>query len=147
MKLSTKGRYGVAALYELAFHYGKGAVPLKEITSSQGISENYMEQLMGQLRKADLVKSVRGAQGGYMLARPPEEITSGEIITVTEGPIALVDCLLTSAESSDQFCERAGECATRNIWEKVCESISSVLNAITLADLCKDHPKREALGD
>ncbi len=130
-------------MYELALHYGEGVVPLKTITASQGISESYLEQLMGQMRKAGLVKSVRGAQGGYMLARSPEEITIGEIITVTEGPIALVDCLLTGAEDSEQFCEKAGECATRNIWAKVCSSISSVLNAITLEDLCRDYPKRE----
>ena len=97
MKISTKGRYSVTALYELALHYGEGAVSLKSIAKSQGLSENYLEQLMAPLRRAGIVKSVRGAQGGYMLARSPQEITIGEIITTVEGPIALVDCLLTSA--------------------------------------------------
>ena len=80
MKLSTKGRYSVTALYELAQHYGKGIVPLKSIALSQGLSENYLEQLMGTLRKAGLVTSTRGAQGGYELARSPEKITICDII-------------------------------------------------------------------
>ena len=139
MKISTKGRYSVTALYELALHYGEGAVSLKSIAKSQGLSENYLEQLMAPLRRAGIVKSVRGAQGGYMLARSPQEITIGEIITTVEGPIALVHCLLTSAESSEQPCDRACACVTRGVWEKVCDSISDVLNHITLYDLCHDH--------
>lgn len=139
LKLSTKGRYGVAALYELAMHYGEGAVSLRSIAEHQGISEHYLEQLMSTLRNAGLVTSVRGAQGGYMLSREPEKVTIGEIVTVMEGPIALVDCLLTSAESEDQCCAKACHCATRGIWEKVCDSINHVLNHITLAEICRDH--------
>lgn len=137
MKLSTKGRYSVTALYELAQHYGNGIVPLKSIALSQGLSENYLEQLMGTLRKAGLVTSTRGAQGGYELARSPEKITICDIITAAEGPIALVDCLLADEKSSHP-CARAGECVTRGIWEKVCDSINEVLGSITLADLCRD---------
>ncbi len=114
---------------------------MKNIAENQGISEHYLEQLMGTLRNAGFVKSVRGAQGGYMLAREPEKVTIGDIITTMEGPIALVDCLLTSVESQNQCCEKAGRCVTRGIWEKVCNSISNVLNAITLADLCRDGQK------
>ena len=144
MKLSTKGRYSVTALYELALHYGEGVVPLKAIAKSQGISENYLEQLMAPLRRAGLVESVRGAQGGYTLALPPEEVTIGRIITAVEGPIALVDCLLTSAEAVDQSCVRASECVTRQIWEEVCDSINRVLNNIALSDLL--HKNSRALG-
>ena len=139
MKISTKGRYSVTALYELALHYGEGALPLKLISQKQGISENYLEQLMGTLRKAGLVKSVRGAQGGYMLAKPPCSVTIGEIITAIEGPIALVNCLLDDADADNQYCERAGACVTRSVWAKVCDSISRVLNSITLKDLCEDN--------
>lgn len=138
MKLSTKGRYGVTALYELAMHYGEGTVSLKSIAHNQGISENYLEQLISTLRQAGLVKSVRGAQGGYQLSRPPEEITIGEIITTMEGPIALVDCLLASGDELAEYCDRSGQCVTRGVWEKVCDSISAVLNAITLQDLLRD---------
>ena len=142
MKLSTKGRYSVTALYELALHYGDGVVPLKTIAKTQGISENYLEQLMAPLRRAGLVESVRGAQGGYTLALPPEELTIGQIITAVEGPIALVDCLLMDAEAEGQSCVRAGSCVTRQIWEEVCDSINSVLNHISLADLLHRNQNR-----
>ena len=142
MKLSTKGRYSVTALYELALHYGEGVVPIKTIAKSQGISENYLEQLMLPLRRAGLVESVRGAQGGYTLARAPEDVTIGRIITAVEGPIALVDCVLTSAEADDQSCVRAGSCVTRQIWVEVCDSINAVLNNISLADLVQRNRHR-----
>ena len=142
MKLSTKGRYSVTALYELALHYGEGVVPLKTIAQTQWISETYLEQLMVPLRRAGLVKSVRGAQGGYTLALPPEEVTIGRIITAVEGPIALVDCLLTGAEAGDQSCVRAGQCVTRQIWEEVRDSINAVLNNISLADLMERNQNR-----
>ena len=125
------------ALYELALHYGEGAVALKTIAENQGISEHYLEQLMSALRNAGLVKSLRGAQGGYLLAREPADITIGSIITAMEGPIALVDCLLTGAGDKNQVCNRANHCVTRGVWEKVCDSISDVLEHITLEDLCR----------
>ena len=142
MKLSTKGRYSVTALYELELHYGEGVVPLKTIAKTQGISENYLEQLMAPLRRAGLVESVRGAQGGYTLARAPEDVTIGRIITAVEGPIALVDCVLTSAEADDQSCVRAGSCVTRQIWVEVCDSMNAVLNNISLADLVQRNRHR-----
>ena len=142
MKLSTKGRYSVTALYELALHYGEGVVPLKTIAKTQGISENYLEQLMAPLRRAGLVESVRGAQGGYTLARAPEDVTIGRIITAVEGPIALVDCVLTSAEADDQSCVRAGSRVTRQIWVEVCDSMNAVLNNISLADLVQRNRHR-----
>ncbi len=146
MKISTKGRYSVTALYELALHYGNGPLPLKNIAQSQGLSENYLEQLMVPLRRAGLVKSIRGAQGGYMLGREPKEITIGEIITTVEGPIAVVDCLLAGIEDVNQPCERACACVTRSIWEKVCDSISNVLNNITLQTLMDNDKGSEHVG-
>jgi len=137
-----KQHNSVTALYELALHYGEGVVPLKTIAKTQGISENYLEQLMAPLRRAGLVESVRGAQGGYTLALPPEEVTIGQIITAVEGPIALVDCLLTSAEAVDQSCVRAGNCVTRQIWEEVCDNINNVLNNIALSDLMRRGRQR-----
>lgn len=137
MKLSTKGRYGVAAVYELALHYGEGPISLKSIAANQGISEHYLEQLICTLRNAGFVTSVRGAQGGYILAKNPAHITVGDIITTMEGPIALVDCLLTDA-SDNSYCEKASACVTRGVWAKVCDSINGVLNSISLADLCQE---------
>ena len=142
MKLSTKGRYSVTALYELALHYGEGVVPLKTIAQTQQISENYLEQLMSPLRRAGLVESVRGAQGGYTLALPPEEVTIGRIITAVEGPIALVDGLLTGTDAEGRSCVRAGHCVTRQVWAEVRDSINSVLNNISLADLIQRHQSR-----
>ena len=138
MKLSTKGRYGVTAMYDLAMHCQHGPVPLKSIAQRQEISEHYLEKLMGQLRSAGLVKSTRGSQGGYILARSANQITVGDIIRVMEGPIAPVNCLL-SEQANNSYCDKACSCITRGIWEKVANSISTVLDSITLEDLCKEE--------
>ena len=138
MKLSTKGRYGVAAMYDLALHYGQGPISLKSVAIRQGISEHYLEQLMGTLRKSGYVKSVRGAQGGYALTKEPAQISVGDIIKIMEGPIAPVDCLLTDA-IDNEYCQRASICVTRGVWAKVRDSINGVLDSISLADLCREE--------
>ncbi len=143
MKISTKGRYSVTALYELAQRYGEGPVSLKCVAQGQGLSENYLEQLMVPLRRAGIVQSIRGAQGGYMLAKSPAEITIGSIITTVEGPIAVVDCLLAEAGAAEQMCDKACACVTRGIWEKVCDSISPVLESITLQTLLDNDDGKE----
>lgn len=135
MKISTKGRYGVRAMGELALHYGQGPLPLKEIAEKQGISEHYLEQLMGALRKAGLVKSVRGAQGGYILNRSPKNITVGDVIRVLEGPLTPVDCV---SKDNAEACEKAGACMTRKIWEKMRDSMAEVVDNITLQDMIDD---------
>jgi Rrf2 family cysteine metabolism transcriptional repressor len=137
MKLSTKGRYGVSAMFDLALHHGQGPISLKSVAQRQGISEHYLEQLMGTLRKAGYVKSVRGAQGGYTLTKSPAEITVGDIIRIMEGPTAPVDCLLADAKDN-KYCVRAGHCVTRGVWAKVRDSIDAVLDSITLADLANE---------
>lgn len=138
MKVSTKGHYGVKAMLDLAQHYGQGAIALKSVAERQDLSEHYLEQLIAGLRKAGLVKSVRGAQGGYILAREPEEIKVGDIIRVLEGPIAPVDCV--NDEDPDK-CSKSDYCITKNIWEKVKVSIEDVIDSITLADMCADAEK------
>jgi Rrf2 family protein len=142
MKLSTKGRYGVSAMYDLAQHHGQGPISLKNVAQRQGISEHYLEQLMGVLRKAGYVKSVRGAQGGYTLTKDPSQITVGDIIRIMEGPIAPVDCLLTDS-AENEYCRRAGFCVTRGVWAKVRDSINSVLDSISLDDLCREVKNKE----
>ena len=141
MKISTKGRYGVAAMYDLAMNYGQGPISLKSIAQRQKISENYLEQLVSTLRKAGYVKSIRGAQGGYTLSKEPAQISVGDIIRVLEGPIALVDCLLSHSDDHN-CCEREDICVTRDVWAKVCDSISLVVDSISLADLCRDEKTR-----
>lgn len=144
MKLSTRGRYGVKAMFDLAQHAGAGPTSLKSIAERQGISEHYLEQLIYSLRKAGLVKSVRGAQGGYLLAKEPAKIRVGDIIRVLEGPIAPADCV---AEVNREPCQREAYCVTRPIWEKVRDSIAGVLDDITLETMLEDAKKREAEQD
>ncbi|MFZ3101500.1 MAG: Rrf2 family transcriptional regulator [Desulfitobacteriaceae bacterium] len=141
MKLSTKGRYGVKAMFDLAQHMGEGPISLRSIAERQGISEHYLEQLISGLRKTGLVKSVRGAQGGYVLGREPEKIRVGDIIRVLEGPIAPVDCV---SEEDPESCLKAEFCVTRTIWEKVRDSIADVLDSITLADMVEDAAKKKS---
>ncbi|MHB1653409.1 MAG: RrF2 family transcriptional regulator [Desulfitobacteriaceae bacterium] len=140
MKLSTRGRYGVKAMFDLAMHTGEGPISLKSIAERQDISEHYLEQLFAGLRKSGLVKSVRGAQGGYILSREPSKVKIGDIIRVLEGPIAPVDCV---AEEDPACCIKADYCVTRTIWEKVRDSISGVLDSITLEDMVRDAANRE----
>ncbi|MEC9489097.1 MAG: Rrf2 family transcriptional regulator [Halanaerobium sp.] len=134
MKLSTRGRYGLLAMIDLAVAYGEGPMPLREIAENRGLSENYLEQLIAVLKKEKLVKSVRGAYGGYLLSRTPEEITVEDIITALEGPLAPVECV---AEDEPEHCIKQSECVTRFIWAKLRDSMKEVLSSITLEDLRK----------
>lgn len=127
-------------MFDLAVHMGEGPVSLKSIAERQDISEHYLEQLIAGLRKAGLVKSVRGAQGGYVLGREPAKIRVGDVIRVLEGPIAPVDCV---SEEDPECCAKAEHCVTRTIWEKVRDSISEVLDSITLEDMVKDAEKMD----
>lgn len=134
MRLSQRGRYGVLALQDLANEYGTGPVALKSIAERQGISENYLEQLMGTLKKGGFVKSIRGAQGGYILAKEPKDIAIGEIIFAMEGPITFADCMQMDEDGS-YICEKASSCSRRNVWDTIGAKINEVLNSITLEEL------------
>lgn len=138
MIMSTKGRYGLKMMFEIAKKYGSGTMSLKDIAKNQQLSETYLEQLISPLRKAGLVNSIRGAQGGYELAKAPIDITVGEIIRTLEGPLAPSDCVL----DDDPECGRAGYCVTRPIWEKIMDSINNVIDSITLQDMVNDYNKR-----
>lgn len=131
MKLSTKGRYGLMAMYQLAEHYGEGPISLNSIAESEGLSEAYLEQLFSMLKKNELIKSVRGAQGGYLLSRSPEEIRIGEIIQALEGELMLSCC----KEPRDTPCEKLDNCATKDILEKLQTRMEGVLDSMTLADM------------
>ena len=133
MKLSTKGRYGVKAMVDLAINYGEQPVSIKNISQRQNISEYYLEQLFSSLKKAKLIKSIRGAQGGYILNRAPEEITIQDVINVLEGPIEVSNCL------DDGACNNIDCCATRLLWQKIQDSIDSVTSSITLKNIVDDY--------
>ncbi|MCM0648775.1 Rrf2 family transcriptional regulator [Clostridium swellfunianum] len=133
MKLSTKGRYGVKAMVDLAIHFGGDPVSIKSISERQSISEYYLEQLFSPLRKANLIKSVRGAQGGYVLSKAPKNITVAEIMEILEGPIEISNCL------DDKSCNNLDCCATRLLWAKIKNSIDSVTKSTTLQDILDDY--------
>jgi len=136
MKISTRGRYGLRALVDLAKNES-GPVPLREISTRQKISEQYLEQLFVNLRKSGIVKSVRGAYGGYLLKRLPEEITVNEIITALEGPIAPADCVLHG-----ESCEGENDCVTHDLWLRIKEELDKLLDSITLANLIEKEQKK-----
>lgn len=130
MKLSSRTRYGIRAMLELALEYGKRPLQIKSIADREDISNKYLEQLIAMLKSAGLVRSVRGPRGGYMLAKPPQEILLKDIFVTLEGPISSVDCLEHS-----QFAPRCTDCATRQIWNEIQNAISKVLSSRTLKDL------------
>lgn len=139
MKFSSRARYGLRAMLELALNYNPEEImPLVQVAERQGISEGYLEQIMTLLRKGGLVRSVRGAQGGYRLTREPSSLTVGEIVRCLEGPLSPTGCV---SEEDPETCVRADYCVTRVLWEKVRESIAIVLDNTTLEDLCKETEK------
>ncbi len=132
MRVSARELYGLRAMGEFARQYGKGPLPLPQVAESQGISQPYLEKIAIDLRNANLLKSQRGAQGGYYLARAPESITAGDVVRALEGSILPVQCV---AEDRCTPCALEEGCATRGIWEKVRDRLVDTLNSITLADL------------
>ncbi len=130
MKLSSRSRYGLHAVLDLALEYGKGPLQIKTIASQEDISNKYLEQLMTILKTSGLVRSLRGPKGGYMLAKPPNEVKLDEVFTVLEGPLVTVECL-----QHPEYCPRCAECITRQVWSDVQDAILGVLEAINLQDL------------
>lgn len=132
MKISTKGRYGLEAIVDLAVHFNEGPVNLKSISERCGMSEAYILQIFLILRRAGIVDSVRGSQGGYILAKAPSEITVGHVLTALEGPLAPVDCV---AGKEEYPCERYEKCPTRGFWESIMLTLNEVADSITIEDL------------
>ncbi len=141
LKFSTRTRYGLRAMIELALSYkSKRLVSLNEIAQSQDISHAYLEQLIVPLRKGGLVRSVRGAQGGYCLSREPSQITAGEIIQCLDGPIAPTDCVCLEVPIA---CNRDRICASKSLWEKIRCSIVKILDETTLEHLADEAFAKE----
>ncbi|TET56643.1 MAG: Rrf2 family transcriptional regulator [Dehalococcoidia bacterium] len=130
MKLSTRGRYGLRALLDLALHQGAGLVRLKDIARRQDISLHYLERLIAPLIAAGLVKSTRGARGGVLLIKAPSQVKLSEVIQALEGSIAPVGCVNNPA-----LCQRSALCVTRDVWSELMEAMVQVLDATTLQDL------------
>lgn len=138
MKISTKGRYAVRVMLDLALHNTGECIKVKEIASRQGISEKYLEQIIAILNKAGYVKSVRGAQGGYRIARDPAEYTVGMILRLTEGSLAPVACL----EEDYGVCERCDTCETLGVWKELYQAVNHVVDGVTIADLVERRKRR-----
>ena len=131
MKISTKGRYALRLMLDLAINNTGEYITIKSISKRQDISDKYLEQIITQLSKAGFVKSTRGAQGGYRLAKAPEEYTVGSILRLIEGSLSPVACL----DDDENACIRSGQCATLDVWMKLNDAINNVVDNITLADL------------
>ena len=144
MKLSTKGRYGIRLMLDLAAHYGERPVLLREISRREDISEKYLWHLITPLKSAGLIHATRGAHGGYALAKAPSEITVKDVFEVVEGPICLVDCMENPAT-----CKRSDFCIARDLWGDASKALAESLEKTTLASLVKkqkDKKQRHAVN-
>jgi len=130
MKLSTRTRYGIRAILELAENYGNGPLQLRVIARDQGVSVKYLEQLIAMLKAAGIVRSVRGSKGGYILAKTPGQIKVSECFQCLEGSLITTECV-----EDESFCERTNDCIARQVWTEVQEAVMGVLQSMTLQDL------------
>jgi len=139
LKISTKGRYATRLMLDLALHYNSGYVSLKAVAQRQSISDKYLEQIITQLSRAGLVRSARGAQGGYRLTKDPAECTVGDILRATEGSLAPVSCLDDASQ-----CDMASSCIAMEIWRKVEKAVDDVVDNITLADMVQRYEEKNS---
>lgn len=130
MKISTKGRYALRLMVDLALAESTSPISLKDVAARQNLSDKYLEQIVTPLSHAGIVRSVRGAGGGYLLTRKPEEYTVGDILRPLEGDLAPVECATDAA-----YCDRCGECVTVELWQEIHRAVSQVVDNTTLADL------------
>jgi len=138
MKLSTKGRYGLRAMIDLADYSEEMPQSIANIAARQSISDSYLEQLMAKLKKAGLIESIRGAQGGYVLARPSSDISVGDILRALEGDLIPVKC---SELGGEQGCLGSDSCVTKNVWKRINDSIQNAVDSIRLCELVDDNRK------
>ncbi len=138
MRISTKGRYGLRVLVDIALHPDESVI-LRDIARRQSISEKYLWQVINPLKAAGFVHSLRGSKGGYMLAKDPAEITVLDVVTALEGPVSIVECL-----SGEDACGLQVECATRDVWRKVEDGIKEIMRGITLADLVRKQRESQS---
>ena len=138
MKISTKGRYALRMMLDLAIHRSDGYIALKDIAARQEVSKKYLEQIVPMLNKADVLQTNRGFQGGYRLAKSPDKYTVGDILRITEGSLSPVACL----DHSPVDCDRAAECATLPMWQGLKRVIDEYLDSITLQDMLDQQRER-----
>jgi Rrf2 family protein len=142
MKISTKGRYGLKAIVDIAYSMQKlegKCVSVKSIAERQGISENYLEQIMAPLKKARIVHSIRGANGGYYLAKSAEELTAGEVLRILEGPLVPVDCVIDGTNVCGKV--DCALCVMKDSWRIIADRVNEIIDAITIAELAQDFDR------
>lgn len=140
MKVSAKDEYATRAVLDIALNQEMNPVSVKDISSRQAIPERFLEQIMTSLKKGGLVESVRGAKGGYRLARPASKISLADVVVASEGPIMLMDCIDSERKGS---CDRVSYCVIRDTWREVQSSMVDVLKSVTIKDLCDKKKKNE----
>lgn len=145
MKLSTKGRYGLRAVLDLALHCDTEAVTLGSIAERQDISVSYLEQLIAKLKKAGIVDSIRGAQGGYMLAKPMTDISVGDILRALEGDLNPVDC--AEVTGKERVCAESDSCVTKYVWKRISDSINNAVDTLFLSELVEESRQMKNNGD
>jgi len=138
MRLSTKGRYGLRAVVDLAMYSQDEAISINSIAARQNLSESYLEQLIAKLKKAGLVNSIRGINGGYILAKKPKDISVGDILRALEGDLAVVEC-----PDSDSECAKYDSCVTKYVWKRINDSINTVVDSMTLEEIVENSHKLE----
>ena len=137
MKLSTRARYGLRALIDLGQHGQDSLVTIQDIAQRQGISDNYLEQLMPKLKKAGLISSIRGAQGGYRLGKDPKDISVGEVLRVLEGSLNAVECP-GAVEGMPGSCDASDSCVTKLVWKRINEGINNAVDSLSLQELLNE---------
>jgi len=134
MKLSTKGEYASRAMLELSLHYGEGLLHIRDISAAQDIPERFLEQILLLLKRAGCLRSKKGPNGGYYLAKPPSEITVAEVVRVMDGPLAPIDCVSVTAH---EVCPREDFCGLRWLWKEVRDAVAEIMERTTFEDLAE----------
>jgi len=140
MRISTRSRYGIRLMINLAVNYSRGYSLLKDIAKDEEISEKYLSQIVIPLRRAGLLTATRGINGGYMLSSHPSNITAGQIVEILEGDLCVIECI---RDEDNNICARSGNCASRELWEGLGDKIRSFLNSVTLEELAKSKLEKE----
>lgn len=146
LKLSTKGRYGLRAFIDIAVYSENEPVSLANVAKRQDISISYLEQLIAKLKKAGLTKSTRGANGGYVLAKPASEISVGDVLRALEGDLAPVDCPSVTG-SAEEHCDVAGGCVTKIVWKRINDSINQAVDNIYIGELVEETKRCHKIGE
>lgn len=144
MKISTKGRYGLRAVIDIAIHGENEPVSLSDIAIRQNLSISYLEQLIAKLKKANIVTSVRGAKGGYSLAAPQDKISVGDILRALEGDLSPVNC--SEVTENGEPCKDSGQCITKVVWRRISDSINNAVDNLMLSDLLRDTEPEQNSG-